>query len=127
MVTGASRGIGAAIALLAARTGYAVVVNYSEDASGAEAVARAIKDDGGTAVPTRADVSDPAAVRSLFDAAAQLGTLTAVVNNAGGGRPHHRICGRSGAAGRPGERSGSGEHQHRPACGGRDAGPRGAA
>jgi NAD(P)-dependent dehydrogenase (short-subunit alcohol dehydrogenase family) len=83
VVTGASRGIGAAIARLAARTGYAVVVNYSADAGGAEAVVRSIKDDGGRALPARADVSDPAAVRALFDAAAQLGTLTAVVNNAG--------------------------------------------
>jgi NAD(P)-dependent dehydrogenase (short-subunit alcohol dehydrogenase family) len=83
VVTGASRGIGAAVARLAARTGYAVVVNYSADAEGAAAVARDIANDGGTALPARADVSDPIAVRSLFDAAAQLGTLTAVVNNAG--------------------------------------------
>jgi NAD(P)-dependent dehydrogenase (short-subunit alcohol dehydrogenase family) len=83
VVTGASRGIGAAIARLAAGTGYAVVVNYSADAEGAAAVVRSITDDGGTAVSARADVSDSAAVRSLFDAAAQLGPLTAVVNNAG--------------------------------------------
>jgi NAD(P)-dependent dehydrogenase (short-subunit alcohol dehydrogenase family) len=83
VVTGASRGIGAATARLAARTGYAVVVNYSADADGAAAVVRDITDDGGTAVRAEADVSDPAAVRSLFDAAARLGPLTAVVNNAG--------------------------------------------
>jgi NAD(P)-dependent dehydrogenase (short-subunit alcohol dehydrogenase family) len=51
VVTGASRGIGAATARLAARTGYAVVVNYSADANGAEAVAQSITDDGGRAVP----------------------------------------------------------------------------
>ncbi len=83
VVTGASRGIGAAIARLAARAGYAVVVNFSADADGAAAVVEDIANDGGTAVPARADVSDPAAVRSLFDAATRLGTLTAVVNNAG--------------------------------------------
>ncbi|TNB73261.1 SDR family oxidoreductase [Arthrobacter sp. BB-1] len=83
VVTGASRGIGAAIARLAARRGFAVVVNYSADAAGADSVVRGITDDGGTAVPVRADVSDPSAVRSLFEAAANLGTLTAVVNNAG--------------------------------------------
>jgi len=83
VVTGASRGIGAAIARLAARAGFAVVVNYSADAADADSVVQRITDDGGTAVPVRADVSDPSAVRSLFDAAAGLGTLTAVVNNAG--------------------------------------------
>lgn len=83
VVTGAGRGIGAAIARLAARTGYAVVVNYSADAAGAASVVQDITDDGGRAVPVKADVSDPSAVRCLFDAAAGLGTLASVVNNAG--------------------------------------------
>ncbi len=83
VVTGASRGIGAAVARLAARHGYAVVVNYSVDAAGAASVVQEIQHDGGTAVPVQADVSDPAAVRSLFDAASGLGPLAAVVNNAG--------------------------------------------
>lgn len=83
IVTGASRGIGAAVALRAARAGYAVVVNYSADATGAASTVEKITADGGTAVAVQADVSDPAAVARLFDAAAALGTLTAVVNNAG--------------------------------------------
>lgn len=83
IVTGGSRGIGAAIARRAARAGYAVVVNYSSDASGAAAVADGINSEGGTAVSVQADVSDPQAVSRLFDAAERLGTLAAVVNNAG--------------------------------------------
>jgi NAD(P)-dependent dehydrogenase (short-subunit alcohol dehydrogenase family) len=83
IVTGASRGIGAAIASRAARAGHAVVVNYSSDASGARSVVRSIIDDGGSATAVQSDVSDPAAVRDMFDAAARLGPLTAVVNNAG--------------------------------------------
>ena len=83
IVTGASRGIGAAIARRAALAGHAVVVNYSADRSGAREVVQSITDDGGSAVAVQADVSDPAAVREMFDAAARLGRLTAVVNNAG--------------------------------------------
>ena len=83
VITGASRGIGAAVAVRAAAAGYAVVVNYSADDDGARAVVEAIKHDGGTAVPVQADVSDAAAVTALFDAAAALGPVTAVVNNAG--------------------------------------------
>lgn len=60
VVTGASRSIGAATARLAARTGYAVVVNYAADADGAAAVVRDITDDGGTAIRAEASVSDPA-------------------------------------------------------------------
>ena len=58
VVTGAGRGIGAAIARLAGRTGCAVVVNYSADAAGAALVVQDITDDGGTPVPDEADVSD---------------------------------------------------------------------
>lgn len=83
IVTGASRGIGAATATLAARAGYAVVVNYSQDADGAANVVREIVGLGGTALSVQADVSDPDAVRQLFDAAATLGPVRAVVNNAG--------------------------------------------
>lgn len=83
IVTGASRGIGAAIAGRAARAGHAVVVNYSSDGSGARSVVRRITEEGGLATAVQADVSDPSAVRDMFDAAARLGPLTAVVNNAG--------------------------------------------
>lgn len=83
IVTGASRGIGAAVALRAARAGYAVVVNYSADAAGADSTVEVITAGGGVAVAVRADVSDPAAVTRLFDAAAGIGALAAVVNNAG--------------------------------------------
>jgi NAD(P)-dependent dehydrogenase (short-subunit alcohol dehydrogenase family) len=83
IVTGGSRGIGAAVALRAARAGYAVVVNYSSDAGGAAAVVDGINAGGGAAVSVQADVSDPDAVSELFDAAERIGTVTAVVNNAG--------------------------------------------
>lgn len=83
VVTGASRGIGASVARLGAKAGYAVVVNYAVDAGGAAAVVRDITDDGGTALAVQADVSDPGQVRQLFDSAAALGPVTAVVNNAG--------------------------------------------
>ncbi|SEJ75863.1 NAD(P)-dependent dehydrogenase, short-chain alcohol dehydrogenase family [Arthrobacter sp. yr096] len=82
IVTGASRGIGAAVALAAARAGYGVVVNYSEDSTGATSVVEEILAQGGRAVPVQADVSRPADVVRLFDEAAGLGTVTAVINNA---------------------------------------------
>ncbi|GAA2864646.1 SDR family oxidoreductase [Paenarthrobacter ilicis] len=82
IVTGASRGIGAAVAKAAARSGYAVVVNYSADVDGARAVVADIVDGGGLAIAVAADVSRPSDVVRLFDEAENLGTITAVVNNA---------------------------------------------
>ncbi len=82
VVTGASRGIGAATALLAARAGYAVAVNYSADDGGAARVVRSITAAGGRARAVRADVSNPDDVRALFDAAQAMGEVRAVVNNA---------------------------------------------
>ncbi|MDX1422765.1 MAG: SDR family oxidoreductase [Kiloniellales bacterium] len=84
IVTGASRGIGAATARLAAARGYAVAVNYRRDRAGAEAVAAEIGAEGGRAVALEADVADEAQVERLFEAAeAALGRVTALVNNAG--------------------------------------------
>jgi NAD(P)-dependent dehydrogenase (short-subunit alcohol dehydrogenase family) len=84
IVTGASRGIGAAIARRLASDGYAVIVNYAADASGAESVVSAINDAGGKAAAVQADVASEADVAAMFDRAAeQLGPVTALVNNAG--------------------------------------------
>lgn len=83
IVTGASRGIGAATAVLAARAGYTVVVNYCVDLKGAASVAQQITASGGSAHAVQADVSNPEDVKALFDTAQGLGELRAVVNNAG--------------------------------------------
>jgi len=82
IVTGGSRGIGAAICTLAAVRGYDVVVNYSGDPTPAEDVAKQVREQGRQAAAVRADVSDEQDVRALFDTAAELGPLTALVNNA---------------------------------------------
>jgi NAD(P)-dependent dehydrogenase (short-subunit alcohol dehydrogenase family) len=84
LITGASRGIGAATARLAAARGYAVGINYTRDAAAAEAVARAVRDAGANAVIVRADVADEAQVVAMFDTVAgALGPIDALVNNAG--------------------------------------------
>jgi 3-oxoacyl-[acyl-carrier protein] reductase len=84
IVTGASRGIGAAVAQRLAKDGFTVVINYSGDTASAEALARKIETAGGRAITAKADVSDPASVRRLFDAAeAAFGGVDVLVNNAG--------------------------------------------
>jgi NAD(P)-dependent dehydrogenase (short-subunit alcohol dehydrogenase family) len=84
LITGASRGIGAATALLAAERGYAVCVNYRHDHDAAREVVAGIESAGGRAVAVAADVSSEAHVIRLFDTCEkQLGSLTALVNNAG--------------------------------------------
>lgn len=84
LVTGAGRGIGAAVALAAARDGWCVAVNYVADAASAQKVVATIAAAGGRAVALRADVSDEAQIEGLFEAAAgQLGPVTHLVNNAG--------------------------------------------
>jgi 3-oxoacyl-[acyl-carrier protein] reductase len=84
IVTGASRGIGAAVAERLAKDGFTVVINYSGDAAPAEALARKIEDKGGRALTAKADVSDTEAVRHMFDATeAAFGGVDVLVNNAG--------------------------------------------
>ncbi|GKS87165.1 MULTISPECIES: SDR family oxidoreductase [unclassified Acidovorax] len=84
LVTGGSRGIGAATARLAARQGWAVAVNYARDAQAADAVVQAIREAGGQAIAVQADVAKEDEVVALFEAVdARLGALGALVNNAG--------------------------------------------
>lgn len=84
IVTGASRGIGAAIAERLAGDGFAVVINYAGSAAEAEALAAKIAQAGGRAITAQADVSDAAAVTQMFDAAeSAFGGVDVLVNNAG--------------------------------------------
>ncbi len=84
LITGASRGIGAACALLAGRRGYTVCVNYRENADAATRVVRAIESAGGRAFAVAADVADEGDVARLFaQVDVRCGRLDALVNNAG--------------------------------------------
>ena len=84
LVTGASRGIGAAIALALAEAGAAVAVNYRERAEEAESIADAIRGRGGRALTVGADVSQSDAVAAMVErVAAELGAIDVLVNNAG--------------------------------------------
>ncbi|MDP1998526.1 MAG: SDR family oxidoreductase [Rhodoferax sp.] len=84
LITGGSRGIGAATALLAAQRGYAVAVNYTANSLAADEVVRQIRAQGGNAITVQADVGDEAQVMAMFRKIdAKLGRLTALVNNAG--------------------------------------------
>jgi len=84
LITGGSRGIGAATALLAAQRGFAVAVNYASNSLAADEVVRAIRDRGGRAMSVQADVGDEAQVKAMFEKVdAKFGRLGALVNNAG--------------------------------------------
>jgi NAD(P)-dependent dehydrogenase (short-subunit alcohol dehydrogenase family) len=84
LVTGASRGIGAAVALQAAARGYDVAINFARDQAAAEAVAAQVRALGRRAVTVQADVASEQEVKAMFTRIdAELGTLTALVNNAG--------------------------------------------
>jgi 3-oxoacyl-[acyl-carrier protein] reductase len=84
LVTGGSRGIGAAISKALARDGWPVGVNYRSDADSAEAVVKEITDAGGRALAVQADISDPDAADKLFKALEdELGPVLVLVNNAG--------------------------------------------
>lgn len=91
IVTGGSRGIGAAVAILGARRGYAVAVNYAANADAADATVRAIREAGGTAAAVQGDVADEADVHALFEAAQRLGPVSALVNSAGIVGPYGRL------------------------------------
>lgn len=84
LVTGGSRGIGAAVARIAAGRGWRVAVNYAENAAAAEALVREIRDASGEAIAIRADVGVEADVVRMFEAVDRAyGPLDALVNNAG--------------------------------------------
>jgi 3-oxoacyl-[acyl-carrier protein] reductase len=84
IVTGASRGIGAAVARRLARDGYAVVVNYLGKEDEARDVVQSIAECGGHSVAVRADVADPAAVSALFDETERtFARVDVLINNAG--------------------------------------------
>ena len=84
IVTGGSRGIGAATALMAAQQGWSVAVNYAANSLAADEVVRAIRATGGHAITVQADVADEAQVLRMFETIdAKLGRLNGLVNNAG--------------------------------------------
>ena len=92
LITGASRGIGAATARLAAKRGFDIAVNYANNRDAAEAVAADIRKAGQRATTIKADVGNPAEVKALFAAVdREFGRLDAFLNNAGILWPHSRF------------------------------------
>ena len=83
LITGASRGIGRATALLAAQEGWQVIVNFAGNQVAADDVVSQINDNGGHAVAVQGDISQEEGIKAMFDTAEQFGDLRAVVANAG--------------------------------------------
>ncbi|MEU1240447.1 SDR family oxidoreductase [Micromonospora parva] len=83
VITGGGRGIGAATARRLAHAGHRIALCYRRDHNAADAVLVDLRAAGAQAIAVRADTTDPEQVRALFDAAAELGPLTGLVNNAG--------------------------------------------
>ena len=92
LITGASRGIGASVARLLVREGYAVAINYRAQAEPANALAAELEREGGKALVIRADVANPEDVLRMFTTIdEELGVLDVLVNNAGIHGPRRRI------------------------------------
>lgn len=92
LVTGGGRGLGAAVALLAAQRGYAVCINYAHDAQKADAVVNEIRSTGGKSLSVRADIAEEADVTAMFRRIDdEFGVLDVLVNNAGIAGPHTRV------------------------------------
>jgi len=92
MVTGGSRGIGAAVSLGAAKQGYALCINYLEKSARADAIVKQIRDGGGTAIAVKANVADEKAVVALFEQCdRELGKVTHLVNSGGIAGPGGRV------------------------------------
>lgn len=83
LVTGGSRGIGAATCRLAARAGYAVAINYLDNRDAAESLVSEIEDAGGAAMAVQADVAKLDHIQRMFAEVDQFGRLVGLVNNAG--------------------------------------------
>lgn len=92
IVTGGSRGIGAAICARLAAEGHDVVVGYRSDTEAAHDVAKAVRAAGRRSLAVQVDTADEAAVDRLFDSAAELGAVTGLVNNAGISGPNGRLA-----------------------------------